>query len=97
MAKKKNHYYVLVITVEGPKFVTHVNYSDKTAEWDWEKAPLEMSRQCAEDLVFGLNLNLNQAYTVLYPAKIEDQPYNYDMYRIEWKKREGEEEDDESI
>ena len=97
MAKKKNHYYVLVITSEGPKFVTHVNYSDKTAEWDWEKAPLEMGKQYAEDLVLGLNLNLHQAYTVSYPAKIDCQPYNYDMYRIEWKKREGEEEDDESI
>lgn len=32
MAAKKKHYYVLVITEAGPKFVTKVNNSDHTAE-----------------------------------------------------------------
>jgi len=93
MAAKKNHYYVLVMSDNGPIFVTKVHYSDKTAEWNWKDKPLEMSKQQAEDLVLGLNLNLHSAYLVHQPFEIDLQPYNYMSYEIDWKKRENKDED----
>ena len=90
-ATKKNRYYVLVITDAGPKFVTKVNYGDKTAEWDYKEKPLEMSKSEAEDLVLGLNLNLHQAYLICQKWEIDSQPYRYNDWKIEWVKREEEE------
>lgn len=88
--KKKNHYYVLVITNDGPKFVTKVNYEDKTAEWNYKEKPLEMEKVWAEDLVLGLNLNFHQAYLVCQKWELESQPYRYEKYKIEWKERKEE-------
>ena len=93
-AKKKKHYYVLVMTEAGPKFVTKVNYGDKTAEWDYKEKPLEMEKVWAEDLVLGLNLNLNQAYLICQNWEIEHQPYRYEDYKLQWVKREKETEDE---
>lgn len=88
MAKsKKNHYYVLVITNEGPKFVTKVNYGDKTAEWNYNEKPLEMDKLWAEDLVLGLNLNFHMSYLVCQKWEIDSQPYRYDRYKFDWKER----------
>lgn len=92
--KKKKHYYVLVITNAGPKFVTKVNYGDKTAEWDYKEKPLEMDKFWAEDLVLGLNLNFHQAYTVVMDWELDAQPYRYENYKIEWKKREDAKEEE---
>lgn len=91
--KKKKHYYVLVITDEGPKFVTKVNYGDKTAEWNYDEKPLEFEKVWAEDLVLGLNLNMNQAYLICQNWEIESQPYRYNEWKISWQKRETEEEE----
>ena len=52
-SKKKLHYYVLVISEDGPKFVTKVNNSDKTAEWNYDEKPLEFDKFWAEDLATG--------------------------------------------
>jgi hypothetical protein len=41
MAKKQNYYYVLVMTNNGPVFVTSVNNLDKTAYWDKNEKPLD--------------------------------------------------------
>ena len=88
MAKKKYHYYVLVMTEEGPKFVTKVNYGDKTAEYDKLEKPLEFSsKEWAEDVVLGLILNWNIAYLVCQKWEIEHQPYNYEKWEIEWKEK----------
>lgn len=94
MATKKKHYYVLVITDAGPKFVTKVNYGDKTAEWNYNEKPLEFEKVWAEDLVLGLNLNMNQAYLICQNWEIDSQPYRYDAYKIEWKERKDEEEEE---
>lgn len=91
--KKKKHYYVLVITDAGPKFVTKVNYGDKTAEWNYDEKPLEFEKVRAEDLVLGLNLNMNQAYLICQNWEIDSQPYRYDKWKISWQKRETEEEE----
>lgn len=94
-AKKKKHYYVLVMTEAGPKFVTKVNYGDKTAEWDYKEKPLELDKFWAEDLVLGLNLNYNQAYLICQNWEIEHQPYRYEDYKLQWIEREEETEEDE--
>lgn len=95
MASKKNHYYVMVITDEGPKFVTKVNHSNKTAEWNTEDEPLEMGKYQAEDLVMGLNLNFIQAYLICHPITIDAHPYRYSAYHIKWE--ENEEVEDEAV
>lgn len=87
MAKsKKKHYYVLVLTEEGPKFVTSVNWSTKTAKWDMLEKPLEFeTKSIAEDLVLGLNLNMSQAFLIQHNWEIECQPFRYAEGKFEWK------------
>lgn len=94
-SKKKNHYYVLVMTNDGPKFVTKVNYGDKTAEWNYKEKPLELEKVWAEDLVLGLNLNYHLAYVVCQKWEIERHPYRYEDYKLDWKERKPEEESEE--
>lgn len=89
--KTKKHYYVLVMTEAGPKFVTKVNNMDKTAEWNYKEKPLEFDKFWAEDLVLGLNLNFHTAYLICQNWEIEHQPYRYESYKIEWAEREKEE------
>ena len=83
MAKKKNHYYVLVFTNEGPVYVTDVDYSTKTASWDKLEKPLEMTKTAAEDLCFGLCCNFHNAVVVLQPVvEITNQPYRYTHFEF---------------
>ena len=85
MAKKQNYWYILVMTDNGPVFVTKVNYSNKTAEWNKLEKPLEFNQYVAKDTALGLNLNFNMAYAVCYPVPIETQPYRYEIGQFEWK------------
>jgi len=85
MAKKQNWYYVLVLTDNGPIFVTKVNYGNKTAEWDKLGKPLEMSKVKAEDLVFGLTMNFFTAFIVCSKFEVDRQPYRYDDWKIKWE------------
>ena len=94
MAQKKNWYYVLVMSDEGPVFVTKINYADKTAEWNKLEKPLEMEQSRAKDLALGLNLNFHAAFVVCQPFEIDSQPYRYSKWHIEWK--ENEESEDEA-
>lgn len=84
---KKNHYYVLVFTDNGPAYVTSVNYAEKSARWDKDKAPKEFSKSDAEDLVFGLRCNWHNAVVVYLPVDIDCQPYNYTNYTCEFKEK----------
>ena len=88
MAARKMHYYVLVITNDGPKFVTKVNYGDETAEWNYKEKPLEMTKSDAEDLVVGLNGNFFLAYVVSMRCEITGHPYRYDLGHLEFKRNE---------
>lgn len=83
---KKNYYYVLVCTTEGPKFVTGTG-EHHVAFWDWEKTPYD-AKSYAEDMVNGLMWNGYLAYLVCSPIKISGHPYNYKDYEIEWKEKE---------
>ena len=87
MAKKKNFWYVLVITNYGPVFVTKVNNTNKTAEWNSLEKPLELDAFWAKDLALGLNLNFNLAYPVCYPIEIDTQPYNYKDFDIKFEEK----------
>lgn len=83
--KKQTYWYVMVMTNDGPVFVTGVSYSDKTAHWDKDKEPLELGRYRAEDLTLGLNLNFHSAFTVCSKWKLDNQPYLYGMGKFTWK------------
>ena len=84
MAKKKNYWYVLVLTDDGPKFVTEVEYGTKTAHWDKLAKPLEMNEVCAKDLAFGLMCNMYVAFPVCLPIEWTNQPYRYEHGHFEW-------------
>lgn len=87
MTTKKIHYYVLVITNAGPVFVTSKDNSSKTAYWNKDEKPLELSKTVAEDLALGLNLNMHKAYVVSLPWEEENQPYCYSLGEFEWKEK----------
>ena len=63
MANKKYHYYVLVFTNDGPKYVTGI-LPHHMAEYDKTKKPLELAREVAEDIYTGLCLNFINANLV---------------------------------
>ena len=85
MAKKKNHYYVLVLTTEGPKFVTKVNNFTHYAEYNELEKPKEFdTKSYADDVSFGLTVNFITAYTITTPYEITSQPYRYDSGKFNW-------------
>lgn len=77
--KKKNYYYVLVFTDDGPVYVTSVDNASRVAYWEKDKAPLTLPKHYAEDLTIGLNLNYNNAVVVASKWELT-QPYNYKCY-----------------
>ena len=88
--KKKNYWYVIVMTESGPTFVTKVNHSDKTAEWHKDEKPLEMGESVAKDLAMGLKCNMTLAYSVCNPIEIDYQPYLYNKGQLKWEPNEKE-------
>lgn len=88
--KKKNFYYVLVMTGYGPVFVTDIHYADKTAEWNKTKKPLEVGEYRAKDLAMGLQCNGHLAYAVSNFYELDTQPYRYDIGELTWKDKEEE-------
>lgn len=77
---KKYHYYVLVFTDEGPKYVTSIDSTNKFAHWDIDKAPMELGSSYAEDLALGLNLNMNHSVVIKSAREITSQPYRYEAF-----------------
>ena len=93
MAKKQNFYYVMVMTDNGPAFVTEVDRINKVAMWNKTEKPLELSKYWAEDLTLGLNLNWHLAYTICSKFELENQPYLYDKGGFTWQSKETANED----
>lgn len=94
--KKKNYWYVLVLTNEGAKFVTKVEHHPKVAHWDEKEKPLELSESMAKDLAFGLMANFYLAYPVCAPIELDQQPYRYKEGHFKWvwnEAKEGESND----
>ena len=85
--KKKNHYYVLVFADNGPAYVTSVDYADRSARWEKDKAPKEFDKSDAEDLVFGLRCNWFNAVVVHLPVEIDYQPYNYKAFECKFERK----------
>lgn len=92
--KQKDWYYVLVMTDEGPKFVTGLG-EHHTAYWDKDKKPYEVSKEWAEDMARGLLWNGHVAYVVKSQWELDTQPYNYKEWQIKWEQRVNEEEGSE--
>lgn len=86
MANKKTHYYVLVFTAEGAKYVTKINNADRTAEWNKDEKPLEMTKERANELMIGLTWNCHSAQVVASPVELDNQPYRYNDGHFEWVK-----------
>ena len=84
MAKKKNHWYIIVMGSDGPAFVTQVNYGDRTAQWNKDETPIEFDAEIAKDLALGLSLNFHTAFPVCVPYEMEKQPYYYEFGHFEW-------------
>ena len=82
----KYHYYVLVYTNKGPVYVTSVNNISKVAHWDKEEKPLEMCKENARDLCFGLTSNFTSACVVELFYELDTQPYRYNEFEFEIKK-----------
>lgn len=89
--KQTNWYYVLVMTDEGPKFVTGLG-EHHTSYWDKDKKPYELSEAWAKDMVRGLTWNGHVAFMVKSLWEIDGQPYNYRDWQIKWEERKPEEE-----
>lgn len=81
---KKNFWYVIVMTNEGAKFVTKIDYSDKSAYWNKEEKPLELSQSTAKDLAMGLSANMHLAFAVCSFYEIDNQPYRYNKGCFKW-------------
>ena len=85
MSKRKNFYYVLVLTNEGPTFVTGIperNY----AEFDKLKKPMVIgTKSYADEISMGLTCNFITAYTITLNYELSGQPYRYNEGKFEWK------------
>ncbi len=85
MARKSNYWYVLVITDDGPVFVTDILKAKQAAEHDKCKPPMELDKVTAQDLAIGLSMNFTPAYAICNPFPIDAQPFRYDLGHLEWK------------
>ncbi len=85
MAKKRNYWYVLVLTEEGPVLVTDVNHSTKWASWDRNEKPKELSEFTAKDLAMGLMCNGTTAFAITNFYELESQMYFYKRGHFEWQ------------
>lgn len=89
--KQKSYWYVLVLTNDGPTFVTKVNYSDKSAEWKKDEKPEEFGGEAwAKDLVLGLTWNGYTAFAVCSQFELDTQPYRYDRGHFVWRSNNNE-------
>ena len=91
--KKRNYWYVIVFTNQGPKFVTSVDNSQKMCYWTVGEAPYEFGdKEYAKETATCLTINFNYAMAVCTPYEITEHPYRYDAGHFEWKANDEEEE-----
>ena len=92
----KEHWYVLVFTEAGPKYVTKVNNANREAYWNIADAPYEMTKENAQYLAMALSWNGHTSVPVGVRWEIDTHPYRYSQYHIEWVENEEVAKDDES-
>jgi len=95
MSKKKNYWYVLVLSNEGPVFVTGTG-EHNTAFWNKNEKPMEMDESCAKNMALGLLLNFHSGFAVCSPIELKTQPYFYDRGEWVWKWYSDKEDDNET-
>ena len=96
MSKKKDYWYVLVLSNEGPVFVTGTG-EHHTAFWNKDEKPMEMDESYAKNMALGLLVNFHQGFAVCSPVELNNQPYFYDKgeWKWEWFKKEEKKNDTE--
>ena len=85
MSKRKNFYYVLVLTNEGPTFVTGIPERNYAEYNKLEKPMVFDTKSFADDVSIGLSCNFITAYTITLPYELSGQPYRYEEGKFEWK------------
>ena len=90
MANKKNYWYVVVMSDDGPIFVTGISNLNKMAFWNKNEKPLEMSKELAQSLATGLMLNFHFALPVCNTFELTEQCYNYNYGHFVWTKNDNE-------
>ena len=86
MAKKKNYWYVIVMTNNGAVFVTGTG-NHHTATWNRKEKPREFGKEYAEEIAFGLTLNGHLAYAVETRYEVTTQPYRYNEGNFYWRRK----------
>lgn len=86
MATKKNpeYWYMLVMTHDGPRFITDYSWSDKTAHWHKDKKPIQLDKNWVRDMFVGLTWNGHTCFPVCSPIELDRQPYRYNLGHFEW-------------
>lgn len=92
----KEHWYVLVFTEAGPKYVTKVNNASREAYWDTADSPYEMTKENAQYMAMALSWNGHTSVPVGVRWEIDTHPYRYSNYHIEWVENEEVAKDDKS-
>ena len=73
MGKQKKYNYILVQSGGVAKFVTSIEPENKVCRWEKDKKPLALSKEYAEQITLGLNLNFTPAFVITSFFKIEEQ------------------------
>ena len=96
MAKKQNYYYVLVMTNDGPVFVTGIPQRN-WANYNKNEKPMQFSsKEMAQEVAFGLSCNMQLAYAVCQSFEIDYQPYRYADGHFEWVENTADEKSEEN-
>lgn len=78
----KNFYYIIVLSEGKAKFVTSLEYQNRSARWELDKQPLAMNKSLAQDIAYGLCLNFHPAYVLSSHHMITDQIFcNEETYK----------------
>lgn len=83
MAKQTNWYWILVLTNEGPVFVTSIG-EHKTTYWNRLEKPKQFAKSVADDIALGLASNGYMALSVHTRFELTNQPYLYNKGHFEW-------------
>lgn len=85
--KKKEYWYVLVMTKNGAVFVTETNNWERTAYWHKNKEPMSFTKSNAQYLSMALTMNGHIAYAVGDTWEHTTQPYNYENGSFYWRRK----------
>ena len=85
--KKKEYWYVLVMSNNGAVFVTETNNWERTARWDKDKKPMAFTKSDAQFLSMALTMNGHLAYAVGDTWEHDTQPYRYEVGSFYWRKK----------